>query len=83
MALTYIGTGGIFTVLGKYFFALTTLNTARETTVFDEVQDAVDEYKLVTAADLDFDIAVQGLQGAEKSWRGAGNSLVTAIATAL
>jgi len=81
MALTYIGTGGIFTVLGKYFHALNTLNTARETTIKTEVQDAVDTYKLATAADLDFDLAVRGLAQAEQAWRGSGAGLAASLAT--
>jgi len=81
MALTYTGTGGIFTVLGKYFHAMNTLNTARRVTVYDEVQDAIDAYKAKTDADLAFDLAVNRVPQAEQSWRSAGSSLVSALAS--
>lgn len=80
MALTYTGTGGLFTILGKFFHAFETLGTVRRTTVKTEVQDAVNEYKLKTSATLDFDRAVNAAANAERSWRSSGDSLASALA---
>lgn len=53
MAITLTGTGGLFTRLGKLGHALNTINTARGTTIPDEVIDAVE------TADADNDPAIR------------------------
>lgn len=53
MAITLTGTGGLFTRLGKLGHALNTINTARGTTIADEVIDAVE------TADADNDPAIR------------------------
>lgn len=42
MAITLTGSGGLFTRLGKLGHALSTINTARGTTIEDEVIDAIE-----------------------------------------
>lgn len=79
MALTYTGTNGIFTILGKFFFAHKTLGTVRSATVNQEVLDAVNAYKAKTNATLDFDRSVQAAAKAELSWRTAGDALAAAL----
>ena len=48
MAVTLTGASGLFTVLGRIVHALKTLNTARGTTVEDEVIDAIDQFENIT-----------------------------------
>lgn len=48
MTITLTGAGGLFTRLGKLAFAMNTINTARLTTVPDEIDDYTDEFDNVT-----------------------------------
>ena len=81
MAIDYTnGSGtGLFDILGKYFHALDTLNTARGTTVPAEVLDAVNQFKLKTNAPLAMEQAVAGLPTAESAWRSGGSRLSSAL----
>jgi hypothetical protein len=79
MALTYTGTNGIFTILGKAFFAHKTLGTVRSATVKQEVLDFVNAYKAKTNATLDFDRSVDAAAKAELSWRTAGDAMAAAL----
>src|SRR5688572_3278048 len=80
MALTYTGTGGLFTILGQAFGALETLNTVRTTTIKAEIQEFVDAYKLKTNATLDFDRSVNAAAQAELAWRRSGDTLASSLA---
>ena len=65
---------GLFDILGKYFFYLDTLNTARLTTVPDQALDAINQYKKKTDTTFDFDVAVDALPSADQAWRLAGDA---------
>lgn len=72
MAIEYIDNtngDGAFNILGKIFHAQNTINTARGTTIKTEVQDAVNQYKKKTNADLEMDRAFEGLASAELNAR--------------
>lgn len=79
MALSYVGTNGIFTILGKAFYAHKTLGTVRSATVKQEVLDFVNAYKAKTNTTLDFDRSVDAAAKAELSWRTAGDALAAAL----
>jgi len=60
-------------------FAADTLQTARNTTVPAEVEDA---FQIVDAASIDIQDTFRGLPAASESWKGAGGSLFNALGSA-
>lgn len=77
------GTGdGLFNILGKAFFAIKTLNTARLTTVPAEVQDVVTQMKTRTGASLDMEEAWGLILSATETWRTSGDTLAASLQTA-
>lgn len=79
MAITYTGTGGLFTILGQAFGAHASLNTVRTTTIKGQVQQFVDAYKAKTNATLQFDRAIHAAAAAELTWRRSGDTLATQL----
>lgn len=70
MAVTLTGDGGLFTVLGKMIHALKTLNTARGTTVSDEVIDAIDAFKEIAATpEIQRVLERSGVASSLEGWR--------------
>ena len=68
MAVTLTGSGGLFTILGKLFHAQNTLNTARATTVPDEVIDLIDEFENLTNT-VQNQKVIDDLEIATESWQ--------------
>lgn len=79
LKLTGAGTGGLFDILGKAFYSLNVLNTARGTTVPTEVEDFLAEWEGLTGADLDYQGIIQGIAAASQNWQRAGNSLAASV----
>lgn len=71
MAVTLTGAGGLFTILGKIFFAQATLNTARGTTVPAEVVDAIDQWQNLTTT-IEMEAVIAGLEQSSASWTANG-----------
>jgi len=66
----------LFTRWGKMLFALNTLNTARLTTVPDEIQDVLDEFASASAAILS---TVDNLPDAIPAWQSGTGSIATEL----
>lgn len=67
---------GLFQIQGKGFYALQTLNTARLTTVPDEVEDFLAQHELLSGA---ASTAVDGVSAAAEAWVLSGSVLSGAI----
>ena len=76
MAVTLIGGTGLFDYLGRHFFALQTLNTARLTTVPTQVNDLITQMDGLSS---DLRVTVANIAAARESWEAQGNSLAAAI----
>jgi len=73
---------GLFDIQGKGFYAIDTLNTARLTTVPDEVEDFVEQYKNLSGGDLDYSAAMKSIASVTGSWQSSGGSLASGIVAA-
>jgi hypothetical protein len=87
MLLHDAGTQGLFDILGQAFFAVDTLNTARETTIPAELLDVVTQTELITGATgepsvLNALAAIAGLGGAQSAWQSSGGTLTAALRAA-
>lgn len=69
------GGDGLFDILGKWFHAFKTLNTARATTVPTEVLDAILQYKKRTASTANADAYLSTISGALEGWKAGGDSI--------
>lgn len=69
---------GLFDVLGKAFFAQSTLNTARGTTVPTEVEDLLDQFRLL-AGDTVRDQIIAPVPAATTGFQASGNSLASSL----
>lgn len=72
---------GLFDVLDAAFDVLESLNTARLTTIQDEVEGFVAQFKAIDSPPLDMENAMVGLPAAVANWKSTGNVLTQAIAT--
>ena len=70
---------GLFNILGKAFFALDTLNTARGTTVPTEVQDVLAQFNLLTGINLDRERTINRVASGILNWQTSGASLATTL----
>jgi hypothetical protein len=70
MAVTLTGAAGLFTNLGKIFYAIEVLNTARGSTVEAEVIDAIDQFEnIANTIEMQAVIEDSGLAANMTSWR--------------
>jgi hypothetical protein len=70
---------GLFDIVGKYAYALETLNTARLTTVPAEVTDGNDQYKLKDDATDAMDATYSAIGAGVLSWQAQGSALTSPI----
>jgi hypothetical protein len=63
------GTKGLFDILGKVFFAQSTINTSRLTTVPDQVKDIYTQVNNLTAVDLEAEHSFRGVPDALETYR--------------
>jgi hypothetical protein len=80
LLLTDVGGDGLFDILGKYFHVIDVLNTARLTTIPEEVVDAIAQYKNLTTT-LAYDAAVVGLPQSTMDWQDGGAVLAQQVRT--
>lgn len=71
---------GLFQLQGAAFKAQSTLNTARLTTVPNQVLNVFNQFANLTQT-LDLQSTLNGLQSAVPSWQSSGNSLSSALQT--
>ena len=70
---------GLFDVQGKAIAVISSLNTARGTTIPTAVQAVVDQFEGISGMDLDFQEIVEGLSAATTGWDSQGGGLASTM----